>query len=201
MKKATLISTVAVTTVLYMLCGCFGYAAFGDESPENLLTGYGFDNPYWLLDIANVAIVIHLVGAYQVSCQPLFAFVEKKVAEWYPDSKFITKEINIPIPGCKCKTFKLNFFRLVFVTTTTLISMLMPFFNNVVDILGAFEFWPLTVYFPIEMYIVKHNIPKWSGRWICLQLLSGACLVISIAAVVGSFARLVSDLKVYKPFK
>ncbi|KAG5606814.1 hypothetical protein H5410_028306 [Solanum commersonii] len=169
MKKATLIS-VAVTTVLYMLCGCFGYAAFGDESPQNLLTG--FDNPYSGADPRCI------------------------------EGKFITKEINIPIPGCKCKTFKLNFFRLVFVITTTLISMLMPFFNNVVvDILGAFEFWPLTVYFPIEMYIVKHNIPKWSDRWICLQLLSGACLVISIAAVVGSFARLVSDLKVYKPFK
>lgn len=65
MKKATLLS-VCVTTVFYMLCGCFGYAAFGDDSPGNLLTGFGFYNPYWLLDIANVAIVIHLIGAYQV---------------------------------------------------------------------------------------------------------------------------------------
>ncbi|XP_049405038.1 amino acid permease 3-like [Solanum stenotomum] len=202
MKKATQISLV-VTTVLYMLCGCFGYAAFGDQSPENLLTGFGFDDPYWLLDIANVAVIIHLVGAYQVSCQTLFAFVEKKTGEWYPDSNIITKEIDIPI-HC-CKPFKLNFFRLIwrtiFVITTTFISVLIPSFNNIADILGAFAFWPLTVYFPIKMYIVKNNIPKWSGRWICLQLLGGACLVISIAAAVGSFAGLVSDLKAYKPFK
>lgn len=65
MKKATLFS-IAVTTVFYLLCGAFGYAAFGDDSPGNLLTGFGFYNPYWLLDIANVAIVVHLVGAYQV---------------------------------------------------------------------------------------------------------------------------------------
>lgn len=65
MRKATLLSVI-VTTVFYMLCGCFGYAAFGDESPGNLLTGFGFYNPYWLLDIANVAIVVHLIGAYQV---------------------------------------------------------------------------------------------------------------------------------------
>lgn len=65
MKKATLFS-VAVTTVFYVLCGAMGYAAFGDEAPGNLLTGFGFYNPYWLLDIANVAIVVHLVGAYQV---------------------------------------------------------------------------------------------------------------------------------------
>ncbi|KAG5601204.1 hypothetical protein H5410_032574 [Solanum commersonii] len=202
MKRATLIS-VAVTTVFYMLCGCFGYAAFGDQSPGNLLTGFGFYNPYWLLDIANVAIVVHLVGAYQVYCQPLFAFVEKTATEWYPDSKIITKEIDVPIPGFK--PFKLNLFRLVwrtiFVIITTVISMLMPFFNDVVGILGAFGFWPLTVYFPVEMYIVQKRITKWSGKWICLQILSGACLVISIAAAAGSFAGVVSDLKVYRPFQ
>ncbi|XP_022866050.1 amino acid permease 3-like, partial [Olea europaea var. sylvestris] len=133
MKKATLLSVV-VTTLFYMFCGCFGYAAFGDLSPGNLLTGFGFFNPYWLLDIANAAIVIHLVGAYQVYCQPLFAFVEKTASKQFPDSKFITKEVEIPIPGFK--SFKLNLFRLVwrtvFVIITTIISMLMPFFNDIV---------------------------------------------------------------------
>ncbi|KAG8378232.1 hypothetical protein BUALT_Bualt08G0116300 [Buddleja alternifolia] len=202
MKKATFIS-VLITTIFYMSCGCFGYAAFGDLSPGNLLTGFGFYNPYWLLDIANIAIVVHLVGAYQVFCQPLFAFIEKSAKEYFPNSKFITKEIDIPIPGFK--HFKLSPFRLVwrtiFVIITTVISMLMPFFNDVVGILGALGFWPLTVYFPVEMYIAQMRIPKWSARWTSLQILSMACLIISIAAGVGSIAGVVSDLKVYKPFK
>ena len=84
MKKATLMG-VSTTTVFYMLCGCMGYAAFGDNAPGNLLTGFGFYNPFWVIDIANAAIVIHLVGAYQVYCQPLFAFIEswssKKMAQ------------------------------------------------------------------------------------------------------------------------
>ncbi|KAJ4731480.1 Amino acid permease 2 [Rhynchospora pubera] len=62
MKRATIIS-VAVTTIFYMLCGCMGYAAFGDAAPGNLLIGFRFYNPFWLLDIAN-GITIHLVGAY-----------------------------------------------------------------------------------------------------------------------------------------
>ncbi|CAN4121093.1 unnamed protein product [Withania somnifera] len=202
MKNATLIS-VAVTTVFYILCGCFGYAAFGDLAPGNLLTGIGFSNPYWLLDIANIAIVVHLVGAYQVYCQPLFAFIEKTAPEWYPNSKFITKDINVPIPGYK--SYNLNRFRLVwrtiFVIITTVISMLLPFFNDIVGILGAFGFWPLTVYYPVEMYIVQKKIPRWSRKWLSLQILSVACLIISIAAAAGSFAGVVSDLKVYKPFK
>ena len=203
MRKATLISVV-VTTLFYMLCGCVGYAAFGDSSPGNLLAAGGFRNPYWLLDIANLAIVIHLVGAYQVYCQPLFAFVEKEASKRYPESKFITKETKIHIfPGSK--PFNLNLFKLVwrtvFVITTTLISMIVPFFNDVLGLLGAIGFWPLTVYFPVEMYIVQKNVPRWSTRWVCLQVLSLACLVVSVAAAAGSVVGIVTDLKSYKPFK
>ncbi|XP_057550324.1 amino acid permease 3-like [Amaranthus tricolor] len=202
MKKASFIS-IAVTTVFYMLCGCMGYAAFGDDAPGNLLTGFGFYNPFWLLDIANVAIVIHLVGAYQVYCQPLFAFIEKWASQTWPDSDFITNEIKLKVPGFR--PYNLNLFRLVwrtsFVIATTLISMLLPFFNDIVGLLGALGFWPLTVYFPIEMYIKQKKVPKWSTKWICLQMLSMACLVISIAAAAGSIAGVVLDLKVYRPFK
>ncbi|KAF5735486.1 Amino acid permease 3 -like protein [Tripterygium wilfordii] len=202
MKRASLVS-VSVTTIFYMLCGCMGYAAFGDMSPGNLLTGFGFYNPFWLLDIANAAIVIHLVGAYQVYCQPLFAFVEKQAASTYPDSQFINKDIKIPIPGFR--SYNLNLFRLVwrtiFVIITTVISMMLPFFNDVVGLLGALGFWPLTVYFPVEMYISQKRIPKWSTRWLCLQILSMACLMITIAATAGSIAGVVQDLKSYKPFK
>ncbi|KAH9312196.1 hypothetical protein KI387_027231, partial [Taxus chinensis] len=64
MKKASFIS-ITITTFFYMLCGCFGYAAFGDNAPGNLLTGFGFYEPYWLIDFANACIAVHLVGAYQ----------------------------------------------------------------------------------------------------------------------------------------
>ncbi|XP_010527719.1 PREDICTED: amino acid permease 5-like isoform X1 [Tarenaya hassleriana] len=202
MRKATLIS-VAVTTLFYMLCGCIGYAAFGDTSPGNLLSG-GFFNPYWLIDIANLTIVIHLVGAYQVYCQPLFAFVENQASKRFPDSKLITKEIKIRLfPGRE--PYNLNLFRLVwrtlFVILTTLISMLMPFFNDVLGFLGAIGFWPLTVYFPVEMYIEHKRIQRWSTRWVCLQVLSFACLVVTLASAAGSVVGIVTDLKTYKPFK
>ncbi|KAI3946369.1 hypothetical protein MKW98_010493 [Papaver atlanticum] len=202
MKKASLIS-VSTTTIFYMLCGCMGYAAFGDMAPGNLLTGFGFYNPYWLVDIANVAIVIHLVGGYQVYCQPLFAFIEKCAATKWPKSDFINKNFEVPIPGCR--PYNINLFRVVwrtmFVVLTTIISMLLPFFNDVIGIIGAFAFWPLTVYFPVEMYISQKKIPKWGTKWLCLQTLSVICLVISIAAAAGSVAGVVADLKVYHPFK
>ncbi|XP_074566370.1 amino acid permease 3-like [Curcuma longa] len=202
MKKATMVSIIT-TTVFYMLCGCMGYAAFGDEAPSNLLTGFGFYDPFWLLDVANAAIVVHLVGAYQVFCQPLFAFVENWASTKWPESGFVTREISLPVTPAK--RYRLRLFRMVwrtaFVVVTTVISMLLPFFNDVVGLLGALGFWPLTVYFPVEMYIVQKRIPRWSTQWVCLQLLSMACLVITVAATVGSVAGIVTDLQVYRPFK
>ena len=65
MKKASATALV-VTTFFYLCCGGFGYAAFGEDTPGNLLTGFGFYEPYWLVDFANACVVLHLVGGYQV---------------------------------------------------------------------------------------------------------------------------------------
>ncbi|XP_061348655.1 amino acid permease 4-like [Gastrolobium bilobum] len=198
MKKAAKIS-IGVTTTFYMLCGCSGYAAFGDSAPGNLLTGFDFFKPSWLIDLANAAIVIHLVGAYQVYAQPLFAFVEKEAAKRWPK---IDKEFKVPVPGFapyNQNIFAL-FWRSFFVVVTTVISMLLPFFNDVLGVIGAVGFWPLTVYFPVEMYIKQKRIPKWSRTWICLELLSVVCLIISVVAGLGSVVGVFLDLQKYKPF-
>ncbi|XP_054790060.1 amino acid permease 2-like [Prosopis cineraria] len=205
MKKATKISTAA-TTIFCMLCGCMGYAAFGDNSPPNLLTDLAFSNPFWLLDIANAAIAVHLIGAHQVFSQPIFAFIDKQASQRFPRSKLLNKEFKVPSPILGFNAhYSLSLFRLVsrtcYVVVTTLVSMLLPFFNDVMGIIGALGFWPLNVYFPVEMYIKQKKIQKWSGKWVCLQVLSMACLVVSIAAIFGSFAGVFLDLKKSKPFR
>lgn len=68
MKKAS-VSAIVVTTFFYLACGCFGYAAFGNDTPGNLLTGFGFYEPFWLVDFANACIIMHLIGGYQVNIQ------------------------------------------------------------------------------------------------------------------------------------
>ncbi|WMV43323.1 hypothetical protein MTR67_036708 [Solanum verrucosum] len=62
MKKAS-ISAIVITTLFYLCCNFFGYAALGNDIPGNLLTG--FYEPFWLVDFANVCIVLHLFGGYQ----------------------------------------------------------------------------------------------------------------------------------------
>lgn len=64
MKKVSLYA-IGATALFYISLGCMGYAAYGTEAPGNILTG--FYNVLWLVDIANIAVIIHLIGAYQVS--------------------------------------------------------------------------------------------------------------------------------------
>ncbi|KAJ7299463.1 hypothetical protein O6H91_Y227200 [Diphasiastrum complanatum] len=202
MKRATLIG-VSTTTFFYMTIGCVGYAAFGNNAPGNLLTGFGFYNPYWLINFANACIVVHLVGAYQVFSQPIFAVVESWIGKRWPRSRFIhnTHVMNMAFFG----RLHMNLFRLVwrtaFVLTTTLFAMLFPFFNDIVGLIGAYGFWPLTVYFPVAMYINQQNIRRWSTKWVWLQILSLVSLLVSIVAALGSVEGIYQDLKHYTPFK
>ncbi|CAD6265803.1 unnamed protein product [Miscanthus lutarioriparius] len=200
MNKATAVS-VAVTTVIYLLCGCVGYAAFGGSAPDNLLTGFGFYEPFWLLDVANAFVVVHLVGTYQVMSQPVFAYVERRAAAAWPGSALVRAR-DVRVGGAMAFTvspIRLAW-RTAYVCVTTAVAMLLPFFGSVVGLIGALGFWPLTVYFPVEMYIAQNRVPRGSRRWMLLQGLSAGCLVVSVAAAAGSIAGVVEDLKAHNPF-
>lgn len=202
MKKASLIG-IFTTTIFYVLCGTIGYAAFGNDAPGNFLTGFGFYEPFWLIDVANVCIAVHLIGAYQVFCQPIFGFVENWSKEKWTESQFVNGEHGVNIP--MCGTYKVNFFRMVwrtaYVVITAVIAMMFPFFNDFLGLIGSLSFWPLTVYFPIEMYIKQSNMPRFSFTWTWLKILSWACLIVSIISAAGSIQGLAQDLKKYHPFQ
>lgn len=66
MRRASVYS-ICITTFFYLGCGGFGYAAFGDQTPGDLLTGFANFGPYWLINFANACVVLHLIGGYQVN--------------------------------------------------------------------------------------------------------------------------------------
>ena len=74
---------------------------------------------------------------------------------------------------------RLNLLRLcsrsVYVGSTTKIAMMFPYFNQVMGIHGGLNFWPLSIYFPVEIYFGKLELRQQSGS--CFELsASCACL-------------------------
>ena len=63
-------------------------------APGNILSGGGFEHPYWLIALANIAVAIHLIGAYQVWTQPLYGAVERYVLRKVPVNFFTHKEVS-----------------------------------------------------------------------------------------------------------
>ncbi|XP_048330006.2 probable amino acid permease 7 isoform X3 [Ziziphus jujuba] len=193
MKKASTIAVV-ITTFLYLSCGVFGYAAFGDETPGNLLTGYESYGPRWLINFANACIVLHLVGGYQVYSQPLFTNVENCLAEEFPESRFIKDNYTVRLP--LLPAFTLNplrlSFRTAYVVLTTGIAIVFPYFNQILGVLGGVNFWPLTIYFPVKMHLKQTKIEAWTAKWLVLQIFSIVCFFITVFACVGSIQGLIS---------
>ncbi|TVU40291.1 hypothetical protein EJB05_13749, partial [Eragrostis curvula] len=202
MKKASFIG-VSTTTAFYMLCGVLGYAAFGNDAPGNFLTGFGFYDPFWLIDLGNACVALHLVGAYQVYCQPIYQFVEGWARARWPGNAFLAAELAVPLAGnhvIAVSPFRLAW-RTAYVVLTTLVAMAFPFFNDFLGLIGAIAFWPLTVYFPVQMYMAQAKTRRFSPRWTWMNLLSFACLVVSLLAAVGAIKGLATDVKGYRLFK
>ncbi|KAL6883605.1 hypothetical protein ACP4OV_011019 [Aristida adscensionis] len=193
MRKGNVIA-VLVTTFFYLCVSCFGYAAFGNAAPGNLLTGFGFYEPYWLIDFANACIVLHLLGGYQLYSQQIFSLVDRSLAANFPDSAFVNKFYAFTVPGL-AMSYKLNLqrlcFRTVYVVSTTVLAMVFPYFNEVLGVFGAITFWPLAIYLPLEMYCVQKNVLPWTGKWLLLQAFSVVCLVVGTFALVGSVVGVV----------
>ncbi|KAF5760295.1 putative amino acid transporter, transmembrane domain-containing protein [Helianthus annuus] len=196
MKRSCTVG-IGAASLLYMLCAVLGYIAFGNDSPGNYLTGFGFYEPFWLVDIGNICVVIHLLGAFQAIIQPFFAAVENWSREKWPGSKFIEREYIIG-------KFSINMFRLtwrtIYVIIATIMAMMFPFFNSFMGLIGAATYWPLAIYFPVEMYISRAKIQTGSFKWIWLKLLTLICLIVALMAAAASIRGLAVSVSSFELF-
>ncbi|KAL8462072.1 hypothetical protein ACS0TY_033229 [Phlomoides rotata] len=189
MRKASVYS-ICITTFFYLGCGGFGYAAFGDQTPGDLLTGFANFGPFWLINFANACVVLHLIGGYQVYSQPLFAVVDKWLAEEFP---YVNRNYRVQLP--LVPAFSLNLgklcFRTIYVASTTAVAMIFPYFNQVLGVLGTINFWPLSIYFPVEMWLRQKNVRPWSNMWIILRSFSIICCLVTMYIFAGSIQGII----------
>jgi hypothetical protein len=132
----------------------------------------------------------------QVFVQPIFACYEKWMGSRWPESAFFHREYAVPLGGERAARFTMCklVVRTAFVAFTTVVSLMLPFFNAVLGLLGAISFWPLTVYFPVTMNMAQAKVAPGSRKWVALQALNVGALVVSLLAAVGSVADIVQRL-------
>lgn len=126
----------------------------------------------------------------QVYSQPLFAVVEKWLADEFP---YLHRNYRVKLP--LVPGFSLNLerlcFRTMYVASTTAIAMMFPYFNQVLGVLGTINFWPLSIYFPVEMWLRQKNIRAWSSLWIIFKSFSIICCLVTIYIFAGSIQGII----------
>ncbi|MBA0752101.1 hypothetical protein Gogos_000970 [Gossypium gossypioides] len=145
-------------------------------------------------DIAFAYPYSGIVLEIQIFGQPVFAFAERWFIDGFPNSWFVNNYYTNKhrwFPSFQINPLKICF-RTAYVASTAAIAMMFPYFNQVLGVLGALNFWPLAIYFPVEMRIVQNKIQSWTRKWVVLKSFSFVCLLVTIVAFIGSIQGLIN---------
>eukprot|EP01023_Acetabularia_acetabulum_P029176 TRINITY_DN27531_c0_g1_i1.p2 TRINITY_DN27531_c0_g1~~TRINITY_DN27531_c0_g1_i1.p2 ORF type:complete len:114 (+),score=7.63 TRINITY_DN27531_c0_g1_i1:151-492(+) len=94
--------TYVTSLVFYTAVGVAGFVAFGSTVNGNILISTR--NPKWLVLLANVMVVVHMVGANLLNYMPVFDNIEATLnlkRTEFGTSKW-AKKSTYSLPSCRC---------------------------------------------------------------------------------------------------
>ncbi|KAI4350555.1 hypothetical protein L6164_005002 [Bauhinia variegata] len=170
-----------VVALCYFPVALIGYWMFGNAVDDNILIT--LEKPAWLIAMANMFVVIHVIGSYQIYAMAVFDMIET----------VFVKKLNFK------PSWILRFvIRNVYVALTMFIAITFPFFGGLMDFFGGFAFAPTTYFLPciiwLRIYKPRRFGLSWWINWICIVL--GLCLM--ILSPIGGLRTIIIQAKTYK---
>jgi amino acid permease len=170
-----------VVALCYFPVALIGYYIFGNKVDDNILIT--LEKPTWLIAMANLFVVVHVIGSYQIYAMPVFDMIET----------VLVKKLNFR------PTMMLRFItRNIYVAFTMFIAMTFPFFGGLLSFFGGFAFAPTTYFLPCIMWLSIYKPRRfslsWCANWVCIIL--GVCLM--IVAPIGGLRTIIIQAKTYK---
>ncbi|XP_064985174.1 lysine histidine transporter 1 isoform X1 [Musa acuminata AAA Group] len=138
-----------VVAICYFPVALIGYWAFGNVVDDNILIT--LEKPRWLIATANIFVVIHVIGSYQIYAMPVFDMIET----------VLVKKFHLP-PGLTLRLVA----RSAYVAFTMFVGIAVPFFGGLLGFLGGFAFAPTTYFLPCIMWLAIYKPKKFSLSWI-----------------------------------
>jgi len=179
MWKGVVVAYIVVA-LCYFPVSFVGYWAFGNTVDSDILIT--LSRPKWLIALANMMVVIHVIGSYQIYAMPVFDMMET----------VLVKKLRFP-PGLMLRLIA----RTVYVAFTMFIAITFPFFDGLLSFFGGFAFAPTTYFLPCIMWLAIYK-PKrfslsWFTNWICIIL--GVLLM--VLAPIGGLRNIIISAKTY----
>ncbi|KAL9225779.1 hypothetical protein vseg_001666 [Gypsophila vaccaria] len=169
-----------INALCYFPVAFVGYWAFGQDVDDNVLVG--LQRPAWLIASANLMVVIHVVGSYQVYAMPVFDMLER----------LMIKRLNVP-QGIGLRLIT----RSVYVAITLFIGVSFPFFGDLLGFFGGFGFAPTSYFLPSVMWLIIKKPRKFGMSW----LINWSSIVIGVfimlASTIGGLRNIIMDSSTY----
>ncbi|KAL5080592.1 hypothetical protein RYX36_009013 [Vicia faba] len=184
-SKVSMWRGVVVSYIVVALCywpvAIIGYWMFGNEVKDNILIS--LEKPTWIIAMANLFVVFHVIGSYQVFAMPMFDMLES----------VLVKKLNFE-PSAILRFVVRN----VYVAFTMFIAITFPFFGGLLGFVGGFAVTPTTYFLPciiwLKIYKPKRFSLSWYINWICIVF--GLCII--ILAPIGALRSIILEAKTYK---
>ncbi|XXG89039.1 hypothetical protein AAC387_Pa12g1141 [Persea americana] len=180
MWKGVVVAYIIVA-ICYFPVALIGYWAFGNSVEDNVLIS--LEKPRWLIAVANMFVVIHVIGSYQVFAIPVFDMMETVLVKKF----HFTPRLTLRLIS-----------RSLYVAFTMFVAITFPFFGGLLGFFGGFAFAPTTYFLPCIMWLAIYK-PKrfslsWISNWICIMF--GILLI--VLAPIGALRTIILQAKTYK---
>ncbi|KAJ7956087.1 lysine histidine transporter 1 [Quillaja saponaria] len=171
----------AVVALCYFPVAIVGYWVFGNTVEDNILIS--LQKPRWLIAAANLFVVIHVIGSYQVFAIPVFDMMES----------FLVRKMNF-----KPTRFLRFIARNAYVALTMFLAITFPFFGGLLSFFGGFAFAPTSYFLPCIIWLAVYKPRKfslsWCTNWICIIL----GIILMTLAPIGALRSIILQAKDFK---
>ncbi|KAK9052704.1 hypothetical protein SSX86_029334 [Deinandra increscens subsp. villosa] len=170
-----------IVALCYFPVAIIGYYIFGNTVDDNILIT--LNHPNWLIAMANLFVVIHVIGGYQIFSMPVYDMLET----------FMVKSMKFKPSSILRFTVRTSY-----VAITTFIGVTFPFFGGLLGFIGGFALAPTSYYLPCVIWLILKKPSRWSLTW-CLNWI---CIVIGIllmiVAPIGGLRTIILSAGSYK---
>ncbi|CAL4909775.1 unnamed protein product [Urochloa decumbens] len=192
MMKA-LVLCYAVIFFTFYFPAITGYWAFGNQVQSNVLQSLMPDEgpslaPTWLLGLAVVLVLLQLLAIALVYSQVAYEIMEKSSAD-AARGRFSRRNLA---PRVALRT--------AYVAACALVAAMLPFFGDIVGVVGAVGFVPLDFVLPVVMYNMALAPPRRSPVYVANVAIMAVFTGVGVVGAVASVRKLVLDAHKFKLF-
>ncbi|XP_062180760.1 probable GABA transporter 2 [Phragmites australis] len=170
-----------------------GYWVFGNQVQSNVLQSLMPDKgpslaPTWLLGLVVVLVLLQLLAIALVYSQVAYEIMEKNSAD-AARGRFSRRNL---IPRVALRT--------AYVAACAFVAAMLPFFGDIVGVVGAVGFIPLDFVLPVVMYNMALAPPRRSPVYLANVAIMVVFTGVGVIGAVSSVRKLVLDAGKFKLF-